>query len=130
MEGLDRRHLDIVTPIRGEGEHAEGIAERAHGFRKNRNCKALDVENGGAGCETIPRRFRDVEQQQHRKIAMLRGGRAKYPRVGLLMHAQGDSGLEHGIDIEVMTVELPLQPDRAADAHAADQPPNAIAQNV
>src|ERR1700730_2426418 len=61
---------------------------------------------------------------------MLRTCRAEYPRVGLLTHPQGDSGLEHGIDIEVMTVELPLQPDGSADAPAANQPPDPVAQNV
>src|SRR3979411_2947061 len=29
-----------------------------------------------------------------------------------------------------MTVELPLQPDGSADAHAANQPPDPVAQNV
>ncbi len=87
IEGLHGRHLDIVASVRGEGEQTEGIAKRAHGFGENRDRQAFDLENGGAGSETIARRFGDVEQQQNRKIAMLRGRRAKYPRVGLLAHA-------------------------------------------
>src|SRR5712671_8084548 len=46
------------------------------------------------------------------------------------MHAQRDPCVEHGIDVEVVTVELSLQPDGAADAHAADQPSNSIAEDV
>src|SRR3979411_1025621 len=61
---------------------------------------------------------------------MLRTCRAEYPRVGLLTHPQCDSGLQHGIDIEVMTVELPLQPDGSAHAHPENHPPDPVAQNV
>src|SRR3984893_8770742 len=61
---------------------------------------------------------------------MLRTCRAEYPRVGLLTHPQRDSGLQHGIDIEVMTVELPFQPDGSADADPANQPPYPIARTV
>src|SRR5882672_7350917 len=46
------------------------------------------------------------------------------------MHPQCDPCVEHSIDVEVVTVELSLQPDGAADAHAADQPSNSIAQDV
>src|SRR5216683_279626 len=45
-------------------------------------------------------------------------------------HPQRDSRLQHRIDIEIVTVELPLQPDGSADAHAANQPPDPVAQNV
>src|SRR5260370_31395152 len=61
---------------------------------------------------------------------MLRGRRAKYTRVGFLMRTQSDPSVEHGIDVEIMTVELALQPDRSAHTHAANQASNPIAQNV
>src|SRR6202022_313338 len=43
---------------------------------------------------------------------------------------QRDSRINHGIDVEIMTVELSLQPDHSADAYATDQPSDPIAQNV
>ena len=53
---------------------------------------------------------------------MLRAGRAKDAWIGLLAHAQRDAGIEHGVDVEVVAVELALEPDGSADANAADQP--------
>src|ERR1700733_11762736 len=61
---------------------------------------------------------------------MLRGRGAENPRIGLLTHPQRDPGFEHGIDIKIVTIKLSFQPDRAADPHAADQPPNSVAQNI
>ena len=57
VEGLDRGHFDVVAPVRGKGEHAEGVAKRAHGFGENRDRKTFDVENGGAGYQTVAGRF-------------------------------------------------------------------------
>src|SRR5260370_35509721 len=61
---------------------------------------------------------------------MLRGRRAKYTRVGFLTRTQSDPSVEHGIDVEIMTVELPLQADRSAHTHPANQASNPITQNV
>src|SRR6266576_5843897 len=124
IKGLHGRHLDIFAPVRGEGEQTEGIAERAHGLAENRDRQAFDLENGDAGGEAIAGRFGNVEQQQDREITTLCGRGAKYPRVGFPAHPQCD------VDIEVMAVELSLQPDRSPDAHAADQPSYPVAQNV
>src|SRR5439155_16958811 len=129
-QGLDGRDRDIFAPVRGEGEQTEGIAERAHGLAENRDRQAFDLENGDAGGEAIAGRFGNVEQQQDREITTLCGRGAKYPRVGFPAHPQCDAGVEHGVDIEVMAVELSLQPDRSPDAHAADQPSYPVAQNV
>ena len=112
IEGLDRRHFDVVAPVRCKGQHAEGIAKRAHGFGQHRNRKALGVEGwwrrrpDGRELE-----FGNVEQQQHREIAVLRGGGAKNPRIWLLTHPQRDTHFEHDIDVQIVTIELSLQAD-------------------
>ena len=61
---------------------------------------------------------------------MLGGRGPEYPRVRFLAHPQRDARLEHGVDVEVVTVELPLQADGPTDPHAADQPPDPVAQDV
>src|SRR6185312_4335001 len=109
VESLDRRHFDVVAPVRGKGQHAEGVAKRAHGLGENRDRKALDVENGGPGCETVAGRFRNVEQQQNREIAMLRSGGTENARIWLLTHPQRDSRLEHRVDVKIVAVKLSLQ---------------------
>ncbi len=61
---------------------------------------------------------------------MLRACGAEDTRIRLLPHPQRDAGVEHRVEIEVMAVELAFEPDHAANAHAAHQPPDPISQHV
>ena len=70
VERLDAGHFDVVASVGGEGEQAEGVAERTHGLGQNGDRESFHIENAGARSEPVARRLRRVQQQQHREVAM------------------------------------------------------------
>ena len=61
--------------------------------------------------QPVARRFRDIDQQQRREIAVHRGRGAEYARVGLATAAQRDAGVEHGVDVEIVALVLAVEAD-------------------
>jgi hypothetical protein len=82
-EILETEDADILAPGGSEGAQRERIVERGQGFRERRDRKAFHVEHRRARCHySVARRFRHIQQDRDRKIALAPRHGAKHAIVG------------------------------------------------
>ena len=109
IEFFEAEHADVLAAGGGEGAQRKRIVQRRQSFGERRDRQPFDVEHGSARRQhPVARRFRYVQQDRNREVALAPRHGAEYALVGQVVGAQRDRRVQRGIEIELGAVTAPL----------------------